>query len=131
MSVIPLIICSFSIILLLVFPFHENALNRNFQKYLELRMQVIQNIKNENLVPEEMGNVILPEKYVDTSKGGRIFIATFEGNDVVYFYTDEGLLEHSSGFVFIMDSTLFEEYGEVNLKIHKNYGNGWFYCSTY
>ena len=120
-------------ILVLFFPFRDIKIKYELNLYEKDRLEVINMIKSNELKPDEIGNVTLPNKYKKLSTSGQIFIyQNNEEGQVIGFWVFRGML---SGSIKVIYSTGGEdliknnEKGHPIIKIEKLKDN-WYYVET-
>ena len=112
--------------------FSENNLREyNFVKYQEAREAIVESILEGELLPEENGMVSLPEDMQDEdmTRGGQVYIVSYNGQSGIYFCTFTGVMESSAGYVFLTDKSVDVSMNN-KIVLQKQYEKGWYYCGT-
>lgn len=113
---ISIIILLISIILFVCFPFRELKVKYEVNAYENQRLEIIELIKNEELKPDEYGNVSLPKKYKMYSVSGEVYLyQNDEDGQVIGFWVFRGML---SGSIEVIYSTGGEELIRANESGH-------------
>ena len=120
-------------LIVLFFPFREAKVRLELSLYEEERLEIIKMITDKQLESDDLGHVILPDKYKKISTGGTVFV--YQNDDkgtVICFWIMRGLL---SGSVELIYSTGGEhlikenEDGHPIVSIDKLKDN-WYYVVT-
>lgn len=91
-NVISLIIVILTALLVLFFPFRESKVKLELSIYEEKRLEVIKLIKDNKLKIDDLGNVILPNKYKKVSTSGEVVVYHNDNkNQVVTFWIFRGI----------------------------------------
>lgn len=115
------------------FPFRELKVKLELDKYEQSRLSIIRMVKENELVPDEWGNCVMPEQYKKTSQDGEIHI--YQNNNegqVISFWVFRGML---SGSVELIYSTGGEELIRANETGHpiisiEKLKENWYYVIT-
>jgi hypothetical protein len=104
----------------------------NFEKLLPQRLEVVEYVIGNEVIINTGGLISLPQKYKKTSDSGQILLCQKNDEIIIYFFTNRGLLESSSGYIYFTQLTVEnKDYTTQDFKIIKNLGKGWAYISTY
>lgn len=130
---LPAIILIFTAFIIIFFPFREIKAKVELSLYEKQRIEIIQMIKNKDLIVDENNNVILPQKYKMLSSGGEAVVyKNDEENTVIGFWVFRGM---SSGSTLLIYSNKGEkiiknnETGHPISTINHLTGN-WYYVVT-
>lgn len=103
-ALIPCIINIATIIIIFIVPFTAIMLKIDFHFHLNDREEVIEKIKNGELVPDASHNnlINLSGKYQNLSKGGGDIVVEYEDkNPNIFFFTFRGIIDNFSGFAYM------------------------------
>lgn len=73
-SVISLIVVIVTALLVLFFPFRETKVRLELKLYEEERLEIVKMIEDNELNVDDLGNVVLPEKYKKLSTSGEVAV---------------------------------------------------------
>lgn len=129
---IPLLISVVFFIIVHIFFGEEQLIDYNFYKYQAEREEVVRQILLGNLQPDNSGDINLPEELQneEMARGGYVCYVTYLSRKGIYFCTFSGLLETSSGYMYLTDSVNGIDGSDEKIVVIKEYENGWYYCST-
>lgn len=131
-SSIPLWLVIATISIIFVAPIREMKRDMNFEKLLPQRLEVVEYVIGNEVIINTGGLISLPQKYKKTSDSGQILLCQKNDEIIIYFFTNRGLLESSSGYIYFTQLTVEnKDYTTQDFKIIKNLGKGWAYISTY
>jgi len=133
-NIISVAILAISAVLWICFPFREVKVKFELNKYEEARMEIIELIKNEELIAkDENGNVQLPDRYKKYSISGEVTIYQNDKNgQVIGFWVLRGIVSES---IELMYSTGGEELIKSNETGHpiisiEKLKDNWYYVIT-
>lgn len=99
-----------TIILLFCFPFRMAKVNLELKLFDKQRNQIIEMVKNEEIIPDNLGNAELPFVFTHTSSDGNISVYQNDEEQVISFWVFRGMLSGSVELVFSsLDETLIYE----------------------
>ena len=105
-----LCIALITIVLLFSFPFRLAKVNLELWLFDTKRNQVIEMVKNLEIIPDQFGNAELPFLYAHTSSDGNIHVYRNDDEQVVSFWVFRGMLSGSVELIYSsMDETLVYE----------------------
>ncbi len=121
--------------LVVFFPFREAKVRLELNLYEKDRLEVIQMVKESILVPDEYGNVVIPEKYKMLTTDGEREIHVYQNDSegqVISFWVLRGV---QSGSIELMYSTGGEELIRANETGHpiisiEKLKDNWYYVVT-
>ena len=100
-NILTIIILVATAILVLFFPFREVKMKYELKLYEKDRLEVINMIKDNELKPDEIGNVTLPNKYKKLSTSGQVFVYKNSGKEqVIGFWVFRGMLSGSELLIY-------------------------------
>ena len=132
-NILTIIILVATAVLVLVFPFREVKMKYELKLYEKDRLEVINMIKDNELKPDEIGNVTLPNKYKKLSTGGQVFVYKNSGKEqVIGFWVFRGILSASDLVIY---STGGNDLIESSIKGHpitniEKLKDNWYYVET-
>jgi len=97
---LPVVIFIVLIIVLLVFPFRYAKLNLELELLDSDRMQVVEMVKNGDIISSDWGNAELPPDYTHLSSDGHIFIYQNDEEQVISFWVFRGMLSGSVQLIY-------------------------------
>lgn len=104
----------------------------NFKKYELHRQEVVEQILEGSLKPDDTGTVHLPItlKNEEMAKSGCVYIVEYRDKKGIYFCTFSGIMDSSAGFVFLTKD--FDNNANLNntIILHEQYNENWYYCGT-
>lgn len=129
---IPLLISVVFFIIVHIYFGEEQLIDYNFYKYQAEREEIIRQILLGDLQPDNSGVINLPEELQneEMARGGYVCYVTYLSKKGIYFCTFSGLLETSSGYMYLTDSVNRIDGSDEEIVVIKEYENGWYYCST-
>lgn len=99
-----------TIVLLFFFPFRMAKVNLELCLFDTQRNQVIDMVKNMEIIPDQFGNAELPFLYEHTSSDGNIHVYRNDDEQVVSFWVFRGMLSGSVELIYSsLDETLIYE----------------------
>lgn len=110
-----LLICAFAVCLIAAFPFRKAKVDVELKLLEKDRMQVLELIEENQLLPDALGNVQLPRKYRKTSSDGTVYVYRNDEEQVICFWVFRGML---SGSVQLMYSSRDESLIWNNETVH-------------
>lgn len=88
-------------VLILFFPFIDVKVNIELKLYEEERLNVIDMISTKKLIPDEVGNVVLPNYLKKISTSGEVFVyQNDKDNQVIGFWIFRGIVSGSSQIIY-------------------------------
>lgn len=132
-NILTIIILVATAVLVLFFPFREVKMKYELKLYEKDRLEVINMIKDNELKPDEIGNVTLPNKYKKLSTSGQVFVYKNSGKEqVIGFRVFRGML---SGSNLVIYSTGGNDLIESSIKGHpitniEKLKDNWYYVET-
>jgi hypothetical protein len=126
----PISVNIITIILLYTVPFSKIMLDLNFWYYYEDRMVVVEDVLNGRITENT-----LPLKQKDLSSDGRIEFFVDKEQKTIFFYTNIGVLDNFSGFMYRAPD-LIPINGEINMqfgdfKRFEKIKDNWYYVFSY
>lgn len=97
---LPLLISLITVVLVFVFPFRTAKVNLELNLYEKDRLEIIEMVKNGDIVADKFGNAKLPKGYGRLSSDGEIFIYQNDGNQVITFWVFRGMLSGSIELIY-------------------------------
>ncbi len=134
-AVLPLTIGLVTIAALLLIPFKELGITRDFQVYHAQRERVVADVVSGVLQPNVLHNdrvIHLPTSYGSVSEGGNDIVVDREGEVLrVMFFINRGVIDNYSGFVYCADgiAPTNETLGGQIVEIDQ-YDPHWFWVSV-
>ena len=123
--IIPTLVC--------IFPFRELKVKSDFNKYERARLEVIQMVKENRLVPDEFGNVSIPEKYKmltnDTEREIYVF-QNDENGQVIGFWIARGMMSPSFVLVYSSGDEELIRHNNIDTLSIKKLDDNWYYIVT-
>lgn len=114
------------------FPYREIKTKVEFNKYEIQRLEIIEMIKDEKLIPDEFNNVVLPDDYKNCSVDGEAYIYqnNIEGIEIS-FWMFRGMQSGSVELIYSTGEELIRknESGPQIRKIEKIQDN-WYLVTT-
>ena len=104
-SVLSLMICVLTVIMIVVFPFRMAKVKMELTLFEKDRLQVIEQIVDGQLTPDKYRNLQLPRKYRRLSSDGTVHVYRNDEEQVICFWVFRGML---SGSIQLMYSSLDE-----------------------
>ena len=95
-----LLICAFAVCLIAAFPFRKAKVDVELKLLEKDRMQVLELIEENQLLPDALGNVQLPRKYRKTSSDGTVYVYRNDEEQVICFWVFRGMLSGSVQLVY-------------------------------
>lgn len=114
-SVLSLILCVITVIIIAKFPFRMAKVKTELTLFEKDRLQVIEQIAEGRLVLDAYGSVRLPWKYQRVSSDGTVHVYQNDEEQVICFWVFRGML---SGSVQLMYSSRDEELIWNNETVH-------------
>lgn len=104
----------------------------NFYKYREKREEIVRQILHGELAPNDRGIIELPEELQDEemAREGYVYVVNYLANEGIYFCTFSGLLETSSGYMYLTDESNIVNSSSEEIVVLEKYEERWYYCST-
>lgn len=99
-SYITLAIVILTIVLIFVFPFRMAKVKTEVYLFENKRLEVIEMVKNGDIVTDDIGNAELPDEYGYLSSDGNIFVYQNDEEQVVSFWVFRGMLSGSVQLIF-------------------------------
>ena len=131
-DIISVIILIITAIFNMNFPYREIKAKVEFNKYEIQRLEIIEMIKDEKLIPDEFNNVVLPDDYKNCSVDGEAYIYqnNIEGIDIS-FWMFRGMQSGSVELIYSTGEELIRknESGPQIRKIEKIQDN-WYLVTT-
>ncbi len=127
-----LCIILFLILACVVFNLFMNY-DMNFEEYEQDRLEIIRMVKDNELVPDKLGNCIMPEQYKKLSQDGWIYIYQNDSEgQVISFWVLRGMQSGSKELIY---STGGEELIKANETGHpiisiEKLKDNWYYVVT-
>jgi len=132
-NVVSIIVLLCSVLLFFFFPFRKVKTTYELNSYEKARLEIIDKITNNELKPDDLGNVKLPKEYKKYSMSGEVTVyQNDKEGQVICFWIFRGM---QSGSVQLMYSTGGEklikdnENGHPIINIEKLKDN-WYYVET-
>lgn len=97
---LPLLISLLLIIIIFVFPFRSARVNLEFTLYDKERAEIVEMVKNGDIVSNDWGNAELPVQFRHLSSDGNIFIYQNDEEQVISFWVFRGLLSGSVELIY-------------------------------
>lgn len=131
-SFISIFIMLLTIILHFNFPFEEIKLNVEWNKYDELRYEVINLVKEDKLEFDlDTKIAILPNNYKKISQTGEILIyENSSENQMIGFFINRGMLSGSKILIYSTGGSELIEDNEKYIKNIKKIRDNWYYVET-
>lgn len=126
-------ICIFSFIITLFFPFREVRTKIELSLYDKQRNEVINLVKNKNLIPDEFGNVRLPSHLKKTSISGEISVYQNDKNGIeIGFWIFRGMQSGSIELIYSSDGKKLIKENKTGHPINqiKKLKDNWYYVIT-
>lgn len=105
---IPFFSCLVVVLISVFLPLRDFRLHQNFKRYLAARNEIIRQIAAGEFFLNPAHNnktLALPDRYRHLSAGGgEVLVEQTGGTTYVLFFTDRGILDNFSGFVYKSDS---------------------------
>ena len=131
-DIISVIILNITGIFNMNFPYREIKTKVEFNKYEIQRLEIIEMIKDEKLIPDEFNNVVLPDDYKNCSVDGEAYIYqnNIEGIEIS-FWMFRGMQSGSVELIYSTGEELIRknESGPQIRKIEKIQDN-WYLVTT-
>ena len=99
-SYLPIMISIITVLIIFVFPFRKAKVNLELQLFDKARMHVIEMVKNDEVIPDRIGNVELPFGFRHISSDGNIFIYQNDEEQVISFWVFRGMLSGSVQLIY-------------------------------
>lgn len=97
---IALAISLITILLIFVFPFRTAKVKLELSLYGQDREQIVEMVKNGELVSDHIGNTELPKGYGRLSSDGSIFVYQNDSEQVISFWVFRGMLSGSVQLIY-------------------------------
>lgn len=126
-------ICIFSFIITLFFPFREVRTKIELSLYDKQRNEVINLVKNKNLIPDEFGNVRLPSHLKKTSISGEISVYQNDKKGIeIGFWIFRGMQSGSVELIYSSDGEKLIKKNKTGHPITqiKKLKDNWYYVIT-
>lgn len=129
---IPVLISITVFIIAQTFFSEEQLRDYNFYEYRKEREKIVKEILDGELKFNSDGIAELPEEFQNESmaRGGYVRRVTYLSKEGIYFCTFSGLLETSSGYMYLTDNPDTADNSDEEIVVIKEYEKGWYYCST-
>lgn len=99
-SYLPIVISIITVLIIFVFPFRKAKVNLELQLFDKARMHVIEMVKNDEIIPDRIGNAELPFGFRHISSDGNIFIYQNDEEQVISFWVFRGMLSGSVQLIY-------------------------------
>ena len=99
-SYLPIVISIITVLIIFVFPFRKAKVNLELQLFDKARMHVIEMVKNDEVIPDRIGNAELPFGFRHISSDGNIFIYQNDEEQVISFWVFRGMLSGSVQLIY-------------------------------
>lgn len=99
-SYFPIVISMASILVLLAFPFRKARVNLEMQLFEKGRTQVVEMVKNGEILSGDWGNAELPLRFTHLSSDGNIFIYQNDAEQIISFWVFRGMLSGSVELIY-------------------------------
>lgn len=130
MTLLPLVINIVVILLLMFVPFETFGMKYDWLSHYQVRMQVVDMIKNNAVSPEMMTTGQLPEGYKDAAVDGRVSSSRRGTALSVFFTVKMGILNDYSGFAYVSDRDPAKAgLGGPNVSVQP-IADCWFWCES-
>ena len=99
-SYLPIVISIITVLIIFVFPFRKAKVNLELQLFDKARMHVIEMVKNDEIIPDRIGNAELPFGFRHISSDGNIFIYQNDEEQLISFWVFRGMLSGSVQLIY-------------------------------
>jgi hypothetical protein len=99
-SYLPIVISIITVLIIFVFPFRKAKVNLELQLFDKARMHVIEMVKNDEIIPDRIGNAELPFGFRHISSDGNIFIYQNDEEQVISFWVFRGMFSGSVQLIY-------------------------------
>lgn len=120
-------------IILILFTNNQFKTCFTFDRYEKMRLEVVEMVKNNEIVPDEYNNAKLPEKYKSLSSDGKIYISQNDANgQVISFWVVRGFLSGSEELVYSSgeEKLIYENETGHPIKSIDKIKENWYYVIT-
>ncbi len=99
-SYLPIVISMITVLGIFVFPFREAKVNLELQLLDKARMEVIEMVKDDEIIPDRIGNAELPFGFRHISSDGNLFVYKNDEEQVISFWVFRGMLSGSVQLIY-------------------------------
>ena len=129
---IALAICIMTVVVIFVFPFRSARVALEMELYSKDRYEVVEMVKDGEIVTDHLGNAKLPMGYGRLSSDGGIFVYQNDGEQVISFWVFRGMLSGSVQLIYSStdESLIYDNETVHPIKRVKKMKDHWYLVDT-
>ncbi len=97
---ISLAVSLLTVVIIVIFPFQDAKFNLEFKLYMDERQEVVEMVKNETIVADDLGNAELPSEFEHITSDGNISVYQNDKEQVIAFWIFRGMLSGSEQLIY-------------------------------